>query len=148
MLSHGQGPMKGAQMTEVLLRPYRALRHPPQDALAFQAAYLVIAAGAVASSTVHDVDCVEKWLAVIAAFFSTIGGTVGWASQYRGIWMLERGAIWLIWGGMLVRSSVVVLISDASPFEITARVAALVGICLLLLPRYRSVTGADRDPHK
>ena len=135
-------------MTEVLLRPYRALRYPPQDALAFQAAYLVIAAGAVMSFYVHDVDCVERWLAVIAAFFSTIGGTVGWVSQYRGIWMLERGAIWLIWGGMLVRSSVVVLISDASPFEITTRVSTLVVICLILVPRYRSVTGADRDPHK
>lgn len=131
-----------------LLAPYRALRHPPADALAYQTAYAVLAIGAVVSSGVHDAAHVETLLAGVAASFATLGGVAGWLSQYRGLWFLERGAIWFIWGGLTVRSVVVTMISDASPFEVVARVAALLVVCILLVPRLRSIAGADLDPHK
>lgn len=135
-------------LQRALLAPYRALRHPPADALAYQIAYAVLAVGAVVSAGVHDVDHVESLLAGIAASFTTLGGVAGWLSQYRGLWFLERGAIWFIWGGLTVRSVVVTMISDASPFEVVARVAALLVVCILLVPRLRSIAGADLDPHK
>ncbi len=135
-------------MTAILMKPYRALRHPPQESLAYQVAYLILATGGVISAGIHDVGHVDTILALLAAAFSTAGGLTGWVSQFRGFWFLERGAIWLIWGGLSVRSIVVVMISDASLFEIAARVAAHLTVCALLMPRYRSITGADRDPHK
>ena len=131
-----------------LLAPYRALRHPPADALAYQIAYAVLAVGAVASSGVHDADNIDALLAGVAASFATLGGITGWLSQYRGLWFLERGAIWFIWGGMTVRSAVVTMIADAGPFEIVARAGALAAVCFLLVPRYRSISGADQDPRK
>ena len=140
--------MKGKRMTAILTKPYRALRHPPGDALTYQVAYLIIAAGAAAGSGVHDLDRVDTTLALLAAAFAGAGGLAGWVSQFRGFWVLERGAIWLIWGGLFVRSVVLVMISDATPLEIAARVAAHLTVCALLVPRYRSITGADRDPYK
>ena len=135
-------------MTAILARPYRALRHPPEEALAYQLAYLILAVGAALSAGVHDLGPVDKTLALLSAAFSIAGGLAGWASQFRGFWALERGAIWLIWGGLSVRSAVLVMISDATVFEIAARVAAHLTVCVFLIPRYRSITGADRDPHK
>ena len=140
--------MKGERMTAILTKPYRALRHPPGDALTYQVAYLVVATGAALSASVHDLGHVDTVLALLSTAFSVAGGLAGWASQYRGFWFLERGAIWLIWGGLSVRSVVVVMISDATVFEIAARVAAHLTVCVLLAPRYRSITGADRDPHQ
>jgi len=135
-------------MIAVLTKPYRALRHPPGEALIYQAAYLVLAVGAALSASVHDLGHVDTILALFSAAFTVAGGLAGWASQFRGFWFLERGAVWLIWGGLSVRSVVIVMISDATVFEIAARVAALLAVCVLLMPRYRSITGADRDPHK
>ena len=135
-------------MTAILAKPYRALRHPPREALAYQLAYLILAAGAALSASVHDLGPVDTTLAPLSAAFSVTGGLTGWVSQFRGFWFLERGAIWLLWGGLSVRSIVVVMISDATVFEIAARVAAHLTVCVLLAPRYRSITGADRDPHK
>ena len=130
------------------LRPYYALRHPPEDALAYQIAYAILAVGAAMSAGVHDAEHIDASLAILAAVFSTIGGVIGWLSQYRGLWFLERGAIWFIWGGLTVRSVVVAMIADASPFEIAARVSALLTVCVLLVPRYRGIAGADQDPRK
>lgn len=135
-------------MTAILTKPYRALRHPPGEALAYQLAYLTLATGAALGASVHDLEHVDTTLALISAAFSVTGGLVGWASQFKGFWVLERGAIWLIWGGLLVRSVVLVMISDATAFEIAARVAAHLTACALLAARYPSITGADRDPHK
>ena len=131
-----------------LMRPYRVLRHPPREALAYQVAYLIVATGAALSASVHDLGHVDAILALLSAAFSVAGGLAGWASQFRGFWVLERGAIWLIWGGLFVRSVVLVMISDATVFEIAARVAAHLTVCALLMPRYQSITGADRDPYK
>ena len=135
-------------MTALLTKPYRALRHPPSEALAYQVAYLILAAGAALSASVHDLGPVDSTLALLSAAFSVTGGLTGWASQFRGFWFLERGAIWLLWGGLSVRSIVVVMISDATVFEIAARVVVLLAVCVLLAPRYRNITGADRDPHQ
>ena len=140
--------MKGAEVTAILTKPYRALRHPPGEALAYQVAYLVLATGAALSASVHDLGPVDTTLALLSAAFSITGGLAGWVSQFRGFWVLERGAIWLIWGGLFVRSVVLVMISDATVFELAARVAAHLTVCVLLMPRYRSITGADRDPYK
>ena len=135
-------------MPAILTKPLGALRHPPSEALAYQVAYLVLAAGAALSASVHDLGPVDTTLALLSAAFSTTGGLAGWASQFRGFWVLERGAIWLIWGGHSARSVVVLMISDATAFEIAARVGVLLTVCVLLMPRYRNITGADRDPHK
>lgn len=135
-------------MTAILTKPYRALRHPPREALAYQVAYLVLVVGAALSAGVHDLGPVDRVLALLSAAFSVAGGLAGWVSQYKGFWFLERGAICLIWGGLSVRAVVLVMISDATVFEIAARVAAHLTVCVLLIPRYRSITGADRDPHK
>lgn len=135
-------------MTAILTKLYRALRHPPREALAYQLAYLVLATGAAFSAGVHGLGHVDTILALLSAVFSVAGGLVGWASQFRGFWVLERGAIWLIWGGLFVRSVVLVMISDATVLEIAARVAAHLTVCALLVPRYQSITGADRDPHQ
>ena len=140
--------MKGEKMAAILARPYQALRHPPREALVYQIAYLLLATGAALSASVHDLGHVDTILALLSAAFSVTGGLAGWASQFRGFWVLERGAIWLIWGGLFVRSIVLVMISDATVFEIAARVAAHLTVCVLLIPRYRSITGADRDPYK
>lgn len=135
-------------MAAILIKPYRALRHPPQDSLAYQVAYLILAAGAAFSASVHDLGRVDAILAMLASVFTGAGGLVGWASQFRGCWFLERGAIWLLWGGLSVRSTVVAMTSEAGLFEIAARVAILLTVCVLLIPRYRSITGADSDPYK
>ena len=135
-------------MTAILTKPYRALRHPPREALAYQLAYLVLATGAAFSAGVHGLGHVDTVLAFLSAVFSVAGGLAGWVSQFKGFWVLERGAIWLIWGGLFVRSVVLVMISDATVFEIAARVAAHLTVCALLVPRYQSITGADRDPHQ
>ena len=136
-------------MTAILTKPYRALRHPPREALTYQLAYLTLATGAALGASVHDLGHVDTILAFLSAAFTVTGGLAGWVSQFKGFWFLERGAIWLIWGGLSVRSAVIVMISDATVFEIAARVAAHLTVCLLLLiPRYREISGADRDPHK
>lgn len=135
-------------MTAILTKPYRALRHPPREALAYQIAYLILATGSALGASVHDLERVDTTLALLSAIFTVAGGLAGWASQFRGFWVLERGAIWLIWGGLLVRSVVLVMLSDATMFEIAARVAAHLTVCALLAPRYQSIAGADRDPHK
>ena len=134
--------------TNPWLRPYYALRHPHEDALAYQVAYSILAAGAALSASVHDLEPVDSTLALLSAAFSVAGGLAGWVSQFRGFWVLERGAIWLIWGGLSVRAAVIVMVSDATVFELAVRVAVHLTVCVLLMPRYRSITGADRDPHK
>ena len=131
-----------------LMKPYWALRHPPREALAYQIAYLILATGGVISAGIHDVEHVDTILAILAAVFSGVGGIAGWVSQFKGFWVLERGAIWLIWGGLFVRSVVLVMISDATPTESAVRVAAHLAVCALLIPRYQAITGADRDPRK
>ena len=135
-------------MPAILTKPLGALRHPPSEALAYQVAYLVLATRAALRASVHDLGPVDTTLALLSAAFSVAGGLAGWASQFRGFWVLERGAIWLIWGGLSVRAAVIVMISDATVFELAVRVAAHLAVCVLLAPRYRSITGADRDPHK
>jgi len=131
------------------LRPaYRTLRHPPEDSLAYQLAYILLAVGASTSFRVHDGDHLDTLLAAFASAFAVSGSLVGWVSQFKGFWNFERGAIWAIWGGLVIRSFVVISISDASVSEIFARVGALLAVCVLLIPRYRSIQGADLDPRK
>ena len=45
------------------LRPYYALRHPPEDALAYQIAYAILAVGAAMSAGVHDAEHIDASLA-------------------------------------------------------------------------------------
>ncbi len=131
-----------------LMKPYRALRHPPREALAYHIAYLILATGGAISASIHGLGGVNTALAFLSTAFTVTGGLTGWVSQFNGFWALERGAIWLIWGGLFVRSVVLVMIPDATPFEIAVRVAAHLTVCVLLIPRYQGITGADRDPHK
>ena len=134
--------------TPYWLRPYYALRPPPQDSLAFGLAYALLAFGAAMSASVHDPEHVETVLAVAAASFAAAGGVTGTFSQFRGLWNFERGAIWMIWGGLLTRSVVIVMLADTTFGEVAIRAGSLLAICLLLIPRYRMIVGADRDPHK
>lgn len=55
--------MKGAEVTAILTKLYRALRYPPQESLAYQVAYLILAAGAALSASVHNLGQVDTILA-------------------------------------------------------------------------------------
>lgn len=132
-----------------LVRSYAGkLRHPPETALAFQLFYVAMIAQGINSPFVHAEGSLDALLATISGVFCIAGGVVGAASQYRGLWFLERGALTAVWSGLLFRVVVVARLQDAPPPEMAGRAVVLAALCLLLIPRFRSIRGADQDPSK
>ena len=125
--------------------PGNLLRHPPDKAVLLGMVYTLVAVSS--SITVHDHDAVDATIAVAASVLGMIGGVVAAGSQLRAFWFLERGALWALWAGLLVRVALVIATEDVGPVETVARSAVLIALCVVLIPRYREIQGADQNPH-
>ena len=126
--------------------PGNLLRHPPDEAVLLGMVYTLVAVSSFVAITVHDPDAVDATIAVAASVLGMIGGVVAAGSQLRAFWFLERGALWALWAGLLVRVALVIATEDVGPAETVARSTVLIALCVVLIPRYREIQGADQNP--
>ena len=133
------------------LSPYRALQKPPESAFALQIAYSALAA-AMALFALYGWsqphDTAGSALFFSAGLLGVAGGVVGALSQFSGLWFLERGAIFALWGALIARTVVLLRVEDGNALELTGRVMLVVAAGFLMGPRFQSIRGADQDPKK
>lgn len=142
---------RAAAIRSFVLAPYRSLRPPPESALAMQVSYLVlaIAMGNYFLIGYPDPDLPDALLAYGMGVFGVAGGLAGALSQFAGLWFLERGAIFALWGAIVSRIITITRLEvDNGPAETTARVLLVMAVGLLLIPRFMDIRGADQDPKR
>ena len=134
------------RLGDIILAPYRRLRHPPEESAAFQLAYLTLMALGVLTPLVpYGASEAGWWGASASGFLLAAGGAIGFVSMWPGFWAGERSAIFAIWGGLLCRA-IVVLGLPSNQAEEAGRVLIMAAVGLLLVPRFRQIWGLTLDP--
>ena len=128
------------------------LDHPRTVVVLLMGSYLGIAAAGlfrIASPHILDVTDLYRYPAVASAYLAMLGGVLGAASIPCGIWWLERGAISVMVGSILVRmySLTYQYAQGATPWsEAAISIAFLASIVLGMLVRLIYIRGLALDP--
>ena len=139
-------------MTHIYMAWIKSLRPPPRDAATYQVMYSLIAAlGCVTIFAQHGPNWWDHAVYAATAIMCISGGLVGALAQHAGFVRFERGALWMMLGGLLSSSALNISMGIVSPgitdAEVAVRVVTILALCVALLLRFWRLPHTDLDPY-
>lgn len=141
----------------ILLRRARTawdrLKQPPVLSALWASLYVTIAVLIGAPTLATTAGHAQTYaygieLAIVAGTPLIAGGLIAAVSLWWGVWVIERGAILILTGGLIARSIIVVWLPTVSIITRIVEVGSIIAILLALAIRYATIWGLDLDPQE